>query len=241
MRINDNHWLKSKYIAHRGLWDENIIENSIPAYQNAADKGFPIEIDVYLTKDGKLVSFHDRPLKRMTGEEGFIYDKTLAQLKELRLFGSEQKIPTFEEVLSIAKGKSPLLIEIKNQPNPKVVDELVSALKDYDGEFAIQSFNHFYIKRVRKLVPHFIRGVLGTECHAKEKGFLTRFILKHLSLNFLAKPDFISYSYTGLPLPKRKTKNKVVLAWTVTDQQIADDIKNYCDNFIFENFIPQPK
>ena len=241
MRINDNHWLKSKFIAHRGLWNENIIENSIPAYQNAADNGFPIEIDVYITTDGKLVSFHDRPLKRMTGEDGFIYEKSLAEIKELRLLGSEQKIPTLEEVLSIAKGKSPILIEIKNQPNAKVVDALVSALKDYDGEFAIQSFNPFYINRVKKLAPHFIRGILGTECHAKNEGFIKKFLLKHLSLNFLIKPDFISYSYTGLPLSKRKTKNKVVIAWTVADQKTADNVKNYCDNIIFENFVPQSK
>lgn len=238
MRINNNHWLKTKPIAHRGLWGGDIIENSLSAYRKAAEKGYPIEIDVFLTKDGKLVSFHDRPLKRMTGEEGFIYDKTLAQLKELSLLNSNEKIPTFKEVLDVVKGKVPLLIEIKNQPNKKVVNALVSALKDYKGDFAVQSFNPFYLIKLKKLAPTFIRGVLGTESEAKDKGFFTRVMLKRLLLNFLINPDFISYSHTGLPLKKRKTKNKTVLAWTITDIETLEKIKPFCDNVIFENFIP---
>ena len=59
-----------------------------------------------------------------------------------------------------------------------------------------------------------------------------------MPFNFLIKPDFISYKYTALPLKKRKIKNKKVLAWTVTSQEIFDQIKPYTDNIIFENFIP---
>lgn len=238
MRINNNHWLKTKPIAHRGLWGKDVIENSLSAYRNAVEKGYPIEIDVYLTTDGELVSFHDKTLKRMTGKDGFIFEKSLAELKELSLSNSNEKIPTFKEVLEVVKGKVPLLIEIKNQPNKKVVNALVSALKDYKGDFAVQSFYPFYLIKLKKLAPTFIRGVLGTESEAKDKGFLTRVMLKRLLLNFLIKPDFISYSYSGLPLKKRKTKNKTVLAWTITDNQTFEKIKTFCDNVIFENFIP---
>ena len=66
MRINDNHWLKTKPIAHRGLWGGNIIENSVSAYENAAKNQMPIEIDVYITTDNHLVCFHDKNLKRLT-------------------------------------------------------------------------------------------------------------------------------------------------------------------------------
>ncbi len=238
MRIKNSHWLKAKPIAHRGLWGKDIIENSLSAYRKATENGYPIEIDVYLTTDGKLVSFHDEKLKRMTGEEGFVYEKSLAELKELSLLGSSEKIPTFMQVLDVVKGKAPLLIEIKNQPNKNVVNALVSALKDYEGEFAVQSFNPFYLLKLKKLAPAFLRGVLGTESEAKDKGFLTRVMLKRLLLNFLIKPDFISYSHTGLPLKKRKTKNKTVIAWTITDKVTYEKTKPFCDNVIFENFIP---
>ena len=56
-------------IAHRGLFDNHseAPENSLAAFRKAVDQGFGIELDVQLTKDGKLVVFHDFDLKRMCG------------------------------------------------------------------------------------------------------------------------------------------------------------------------------
>ena len=236
MRINKEHWLKTKPIAHRGLWGNGVIENSIPAYTLAAQKGYPIEIDLYLTKDNHLVSFHDKTLERMTGEKGYIYDKTLKEIKELSLLNSDEKIPTFDEILSIAKEKSPLLIEIKPQPNSKVVDEIVAKLKNYQGEFAIQSFNPLYINRVKKLAPEFIRGILTTSDKSIKENFFRKFIVKNMPFNFIVKPDFISCSFAQLPIKNKK--NLPVLAWTITDSNTHEKIKYFCDNIIFENFIP---
>jgi glycerophosphoryl diester phosphodiesterase len=172
----------------------------------------------------------------MTGEKGYIYDRTLAEIKALRLLDSDQQIPTFDEILSIAKGKSPLLIEIKPQPNAKVVDELVAKLKNYQGEFAIQSFNPLYINRVKKLAPEFIRGILSTADKTIKENFIKKFIVKNMSLNFIIKPDFISYSFSDLPIKNKR--NLPVLAWTVTDEKTREKLKGIADNIIFENFIP---
>jgi hypothetical protein len=60
-----------------------------------------------------------------------------------------------------------------------------------------------------------------------------------MPLNWLIKPDFISYSYTGLPLKKRKVKNTPVITWTITNQETADKVKPYAKNIIFEKFIPK--
>ena len=163
MRITKDSFLLNKPIAHRGLWGNGVTENSLSAYLKAAERGYPIEIDLYLSKDGELFSFHDKTLLRMTGEKGFIYDKTAAELKKLRLKGTDETIPTFDEVLRITEGKIPLLVEIKNQPDKTVVDKTVARLKSYRGEFAVQSFNPFYIARVKKLAPEFIRGILATD------------------------------------------------------------------------------
>lgn len=236
MRTDKDFWLFNIPIAHRGLWGNEIIENSLPAYQKAVDNGFAIEIDLYLSKDGVLVSFHDKTLVRMTGANGYVYDKTIDELKELSLLDSNYKIPTFDEVLSLVDGKVPLLIEIKDQPDSSVVDKVVSRLKNYKGEFAIQSFNPFYINKVKKLAPEFIRGILATKTHGKDLKPLTRFVVKNMSFNFLIKPDFISYSHEDLPL-KRKTK-KPFITWTVTDKQTAERIKPFVENIIFENFNP---
>jgi glycerophosphoryl diester phosphodiesterase len=238
MRLSKDCWLLNNPIAHRGLWGGDIIENSITAYKNACDKGYPIEIDVYLTTDNKIVSFHDTNLKRMTGVDANITDKTLLELKQLSLLNSNEKIPTLEEILSICENKSPLLIEIKNQKNGYAcVEELVKLLKNYKGEFAIQSFNPFYIKKVKELAPDFIRGILGTN-KKESKKWTENFAIKFMPFNFIIKPDFISYKYSALPLKKRKVKNKAVLAWTITDKNAYDSVKPYADNIIFEHFIP---
>ena len=238
MRLKSDCWLLTKPIAHRGLWDENIIENSLSAYQNAVDNGYPIEIDIYSSCDGELFSFHDQNLKRMTGENARIFDKTAKQLKALSLNKSKEKIPTFDEVLSLVNGKVPLLIELKDQPDGEFVDKVVARLKKYKGEFAIQSFNPLYIKRVKKLAPAFLRGILGTSTHSKGQPFFKRLIVKNMCLNFLIKPDFISYSFEDLPLKKCKVKNLPVITWTITNQTEYQKVKPFAKNIIFEHFIP---
>ena len=238
MRLKSDSWLLTKPIAHRGLWGENIVENSLSAYQNAVEKGYPIEIDLYSSSDGVLFSFHDQDLKRMTGAKGNIYDKTAKELKSLKLVGCDQSIPTFDEVLHLVNGKVPLLIELKDQPNGDYVDKVVARLKNYKGEFAIQSFNPLFIKKVKKLAPEFIRGVLGTKTHGSGLPLLKRFIIKNMTFNFLIKPDFISYSFEDLPLKKCKVKKLPIITWTITNEKDYQKAKPFVKNIIFENFIP---
>lgn len=237
MRISDNHWLLNTPIAHRGLWGEDIVENSLIAYKNAVDKGFAIEIDLWASKDGTLFSFHDDNLLRMTGVDKKIYDCDDEFLKSLKLGNSDQKIPTFREVLFTVNGKVPLLIEIKDQPDKFIVERVLDELDEYQGGFAIQSFNPKYMQKVKKIAPHVIRGVLGTNYVEGVSPFI-RFVLKHMPLNHKVKPDFISYNKLGLPLKKRKTKNKIVLGWTIQSKEEIEKYKDYFDNFIFEFFIP---
>ncbi len=237
MRVNKDFWLFNIPIAHRGLWGGDIVENSLSAYQNAVDKGYAIEIDLYLSSNGEIFSFHDKTLNRMTGTDGYIFEKTSKQIKSLSLANTENQIPTFDEVLSLVNGKVPLLIEIKDQPDKSIVDKTVERLKNYSGKFAIQSFNPIYINRVKKLAPDFIRGILATKTHGKDLKPITRFIVKNMSLNFLIKPDFISYSHEDLPLKKRRAKIPLI-TWTVTDKKTAEKVRPYSKNIIFEHFTP---
>lgn len=239
MRIDVKHWIYNKPIAHRGLWNDEIKENSISAYQNAVNNGYAIEIDLYSSTDGELFCFHDQTLDRMTGEKGNIFDKTAEELNTLRLLDSQEKIPTFDELLQIVNGKVPILIELKNQPNNDYIDNVVKKLLEYKGEFAIQSFDPTYIKRVKDLAPQFIRGILGTKTYSKPLPFIKRLVVKNMLLNFLIKPDFISYSFEDLPLKKRKTKNKCLITWTVTTEEDYLKVKGMVDNVIFEKFVPQ--
>lgn len=53
--------------AHRGLWNaaEGVPENSLPAFARAAEQGYAIELDIQITKDGRIVVFHDDTMKRI--------------------------------------------------------------------------------------------------------------------------------------------------------------------------------
>lgn len=236
---NDNIvWLKNTPVAHRGLWGNGVPENSLISFDAAAKAGFAIETDIYMTTDGVPVCFHDKTLDRTTDGTGFIYEKSYAELSMLSLKGGG-KIPTLKELLETVNGRTPLLIEIKDQPNGKtLISAAVNILKKYDGAFAVQAFNPFYLNRVKKLAPKFTRGILSSE-NPDHPSALTRFVVKNMAFNFLCKPQFISFSHTGLPLKKRKIKGRPVLAWTVTSKDIYDKIKPHCDNIIFEYFIPE--
>ncbi len=238
MKNLDNSWLIKTPIAHRGLWNDKIVENSICAYQNAIDNNYPIEIDLFSTTDKVLLSFHDDDLERMTGIKGKIYEKSFNEIKKLRLKNTDETIPTFNEILELVHGKVPLLIEIKNQPSKTIVIDVLNELKNYQGEYAIQSFNPLYIKQVKDYDENIVRGILSAK-EVENESFINSFVVKKMPLNFLCKPDFISREFIGLPLKKRKTKNRPVIAWTVTSENDYEKIKPYVNNIIFENFIPK--
>ena len=96
--------------AHRGLWSESVPENSLAAFTLAAKAGYGIELDIQLSKDGRIVVFHDYDLKRMCGVDRKLADMTLEELKACRLRGTSEQIPTLVEVLQLIDGKVPLLI-----------------------------------------------------------------------------------------------------------------------------------
>ena len=109
--------LKKYRYAHRGFHDKpQIPENSLPAFRRAIEHGFGAELDVHLLKDGTLAVFHDSDLRRCTGTDGQIEDLTLEELKQLRLEGTDEQIPTFDEVLALFETATPLIIELKTAP-----------------------------------------------------------------------------------------------------------------------------
>ena len=94
---------------HRGYHDKpQIPENSLPAFRRAIERGWGAELDVHLLKDGTLAVFHDSDLFRCTGVSGMIEDLTLPELKKLRLEGTDEQIPLFDEVLALFADTAPL-------------------------------------------------------------------------------------------------------------------------------------
>ena len=234
-------FLRNKPIAHRGLHNKelNIPENSISAFKEAIAKGLPIELDVHLLKDGKLVVFHDDNLNRMTGLNKKIKDCNYDEIKDLWLDKTVHRIPLFKEVLELVHGRVPILIEIKTDRKPGETEKVLAEnLKGYKGEYAVQSFSPLSVRWFRKNLPSVPRGQLSCNFNKDNMCIIKKFLLKNLWFNFCTDPDFISYCVDNVPnkrLEKFRKKGKLVIGWTVKNKENLKKVKDYFDNFIFEN------
>ena len=153
---------KSCYYAHRGLHNGERAENSMSAFKAAVDAGYGIELDIRLSKDGKLVVFHDDTLDRVCGREGKVIDFTADELATFSLCGTSDGVPLFSDVLAMVDGKVPLLVEIKeNAGDSSVSIAACKMLKEYKGEFIVESFNPMSLKTVKENMPEVCRGILS--------------------------------------------------------------------------------
>lgn len=104
-------------VAHRGDWS-NAPENSVLALRNAINMGVDmVEIDVQKTKDSVLILMHDETIDRTTNGKGKVEDYRWEDLKKLNLRSANggitsQQIPTFEEIMMIAKAEGKVLINV---------------------------------------------------------------------------------------------------------------------------------
>jgi glycerophosphoryl diester phosphodiesterase len=116
--------------AHRGDW-RNYAENSLEAIESCIKMGVDIvEIDVAITKDGHLILMHDQTLDRATSGKGLVSDFTLDEIRKLRLRNglgriTDFKIPTFEEAMTVAKGR--IIVDVDK--SDKYLDDVCKILE----------------------------------------------------------------------------------------------------------------
>lgn len=193
--------LKKYRYAHRGLHNikKGVPENSMLAFELAVQNGFGIELDVHLSRDGKLVVEHDDTLQRTCGDPRSIEKSNWQALKGLRLEGTEQKLPLLEEVFALVDGKVPLLIEAKAVgSNQKALAKAIyTALCSYKGSYCVESFDPRVLQWLRQNAPQVVRGQLGghVRTEAAKVSAPVNFALKNLLVNLLSRPDFIAYRY----------------------------------------------
>ncbi len=238
--------LAGRDYAHRGLWNAQRPENSLPAFQAAVAAGFGIELDVHLTRDDVLVVFHDDTLERMCGVSGRVEDRTLAELSQLRLGGSREGIPTLDQVLAAVDGQVPLIVEIKAD---KRLNELCrrtrERLRSYGGAYCVESFHPLAVRWFRKNAPEVIRGQLAyglgmKRAQGKKNGALD-FFLASLTGNVLGRPDFVAHDeVSGGDLPTRLARcmGAHLVAWTVRTPERMRALRKMYDLQIFEGFLP---
>ena len=142
------------------------------AFQQALLDGAPaIEVDARLTRDGRVVVFHDSTLSRTTNGEGKLSEKTADELRALDAgsYFSEayrgEKIPFLEEVFEAFGKKLLINVELKNYWTP--LDGLADRVCELVRKHAVQAnllFSSFYpsnLRRAAQLLPDVPRALIA--------------------------------------------------------------------------------
>ena len=240
-------------IAHRGLHDRSrgIIENTASAFEAACQRGYTIECDVQLSRDGIPMIFHDDDLDRLTGVPGPVSARTMAELSTYKLLDSAtgDTPQRFSEFLAQVDGRVLLQIELKQQPDQSATEVLaqtvLDALQRYRGSVTIESFDPRLLIALRKRAAAYPLGIITygydePEWDADMPGS-TKFILRHLLHWPQTRFDFISCRDNALDLPAVKLFRSFgvpVTTWTIKSSAAALAVMGKADQIVFEGFEP---
>ena len=236
MNRNRLRWLTARPIAHRGYHDirRGRPENTLAAFDAAVEGRYAIECDLHISADSVPVVFHDDNLQRLTEDTGPVRDRTAAELGDLRIAGTGEWIPTFDELLSLVAGRVPLVLELKHIPrrDAGLAFEVVKRLADYAGPAALMSFEPGLIAEVKAADPNLPRGLtaLGSWRHGP----------LYFRTVFELGVDFASYSIDDLPTPApvlvRRLFGIPLICWTVRTKAQLQKAKRWTDQVTFEGF-----
>lgn len=151
--------LQVELIAHRGA-SADAPENTRAAFRLGWEQADAVELDVHLTRDGRLVAVHDRTTKRTTGVDKPVAEQTLAELKAQdagRWKGERwagERIPTLEEALELLPPGKRLYVEIKC--GPEAVPELARVLEAFASkrpQVAVIGFGYDTMVQAKRRLP----------------------------------------------------------------------------------------
>lgn len=222
-------------IAHRAGGDlgaENTVEGVIKAAQEGASW---TEIDIQRTKDGAYILNHDANFKRVAGEARQPSELTLDEVQALavdNLFDTSQPsqpVPTIEEIVTAAKGKIGLFMELKGQTaDTKMVDDMVSLIKreHLEDQAVLLSLDYSLITYIEKTYPEI------------QSGYLYYFAIgqtEHLLGDYLIMEE---REATPEKVAQLKAKGKHVVVWTVnTPDSIETFVTSDVDGIITDHVL----
>lgn len=237
-------------IAHRAYHAraEGRPENSRAAIAAAIAAGYAIEIDLQLSRDGVPMVFHDETLERLTSRTGWLRDLTAAELTTIPLTGGDETIPSLAEVLTLVAGRTPLLIELKDQTlrmaetDGRLETATAAALASYDGPVALMSFNPHMIARMATLAPGLPRGLTTSAYDPEDWAPLpaeTCDRLRPIPDYDRTQSSFISHEHTDLTRPRvaeLAAQGAAILCWTIKSPEQEAEARRIARNITFEQY-----
>ena len=232
-------YVNHNIIAHRGYHNSkmNIPENSILAFKRAIRNKYIIELDVHITKDNKIVIFHDFSLKRLFNVNKLVENCTYNELLNYSFPNTNQKIPLIKSVLNIVNGSVPIIIEIKSLSfNGKLEKELCKIIDNYNGLIYVQSFNILSILWFRINKKKIKRGIIYSSLD-KKTNILKNNIIKQILFNTILKLDFISCNKDSLNdnYIVKLRKKIPIFSWTIKNREEYDLYQRFSDKLICDN------
>jgi glycerophosphoryl diester phosphodiesterase len=214
------------FIAHRGassLAPENTVAAAKLAWELGADA---VELDIYLTKDNRVMVIHDGNTKRTSGENYVVKNTDSEILRKLDVgsFKDEkykgEKIPFLKEMIAtIPEGKK-LVVELKcgSEVLP-FLKEVVKKSKKQEQIIFI-GFDWQTIVDTKRTFPK-------NKCYwlcSKSDELVKR--MSDIAQSGLDGIDLINSIIDQKAIDMAKEHNLVVVAWTVDDPKEAQRLIN---------------
>lgn len=225
-----------RVVAHRGD-SKHYPENTLPAFESAVRMGIDVvETDIHITKDGKLVIWHDPTLERNTDGSGKVEDHTLDELRRLDagytftpdggkthpFRGKGVTICTLAEAFERCPGQR-FNIDLKTKC-PEIVDEFIRVVREHGAEDRIcaASFHLENLERLRAFAPDILTSVTTAEVvplllrqklHILPRAFKRKIIFqvpeKQAGIHVVTK-GFVEAMHR---------RGAVVMVWTINDEE----------------------
>jgi glycerophosphoryl diester phosphodiesterase len=139
-------------MAHRGgALHPDLVgkEYTLFAFRHAANLGYRyLETDVHVTRDGRLVAFHDAVLDRMTNRPGVLADIVADELAEVRIAG-EHAVPSMAELLEDLPDRR-FNIDLKAPGAVAALADLLDRTGSHD-RVCVGSFSWRHLQEFRRL------------------------------------------------------------------------------------------
>jgi len=241
-------------LAHRGYHDlaHGIPENSCASFEAAIAAGYGIELDVQLSADDHAMVFHDYELDRLTPDTGTLRRHSRAELRRIPLLGGAETIPDLDAVLALVAGRTPLLVEIKDQDGAMMHDvgplevAVAKSVQGYCGPIAVMSFNPHAVEVFASAAPDIPRGL--TTCayqpddwpHLPDNVFADLRDIPHYDRLGVS---FVSHRVDDLHRPRiaaLKAQGAKILCWTVRSTIQETEARKIADNITFEGYPAAP-
>jgi glycerophosphoryl diester phosphodiesterase len=206
-------------------------ENTLSAVRHAIAEGADFaEIDVQTTADGIVVLFHDDDFMRVASLNHRLRAINYSELKDIDVGSwfapefSNERIPTLQEIIDLARGRIKLNIELKyTWPDPTLTEKVIKIIRqnEFSSDCVVSSLNFSAVTEVKQSFPELTVGFIVF----KATGDLSRMEADFLSIS--------AASATTRLVRQLHRNGRAVHVWTVNDfNNVISMVERGVDNII---------